>query len=120
MKSKTPNLGQIYLTGLSQKNSENQETKFDLYVQSRRVRQITLALDAFIQNVSKTQPTWLIDNQDLVDGFLEELMNDSMLVLDGIELDAEGMELSVSLMSDIHRALSTVEQVIGGGRGEIN
>lgn len=119
MKTKS-SIKQIYLNSLSHKNSENQETKFDLFVQSRRVRQITLALDVFIQNMNKSQPTWLIDNQDLVDGFLEELMNDSMLVLDGVELDAEGMELSMSLMDDIRRALSTVEQMIGGGRGELN
>jgi len=122
MKTKQ-NFGQIHLTALHRnphEDDQDKETKFDLYVQSRRVKQITYALDGFIQSISKTHPTWLIDNQDLVEEFLEELMDDSMLVLDGVELDAEGMELSVSLMSDIRRALSVIEQMVDVEGGEVN
>lgn len=88
------------------------ETKFDLFVQSRRVRQITTALSDFLKQLSATHPGWLEDNYDLFEHFFEELMDDSLLALDGVELDHESLELSVSLMSDIRRALSVVEEVV--------
>jgi hypothetical protein len=92
-------------------NTQDQETKFDLYVQSRKVRQITLALDQFTQSSLAEGSSWLLDDREFVGQLVDELLDDSLLALDGIQLDTEGVELSVSLISEVKKALSIVEQI---------
>lgn len=59
----------INFPDITSETSEVQETKFDLFVQSRRVRQITLALSDFLRQLSHTHPGWLEDNYDLFEHF---------------------------------------------------
>ncbi len=92
-------------------SDRDQETKFDLYVQSRKVRQIAAALDQFTKTTSLVDSQWFLDDQAFISQLVDELLDDSLLVLDGVQLDSEAVELSVSLMSDIKRALSVVEQI---------
>ena len=92
-------------------SDRDQETKFDLYVQSRKVRQIAAALDQFTKTTSLVDSQWFLDDQAFISQLVDELLDDLLLVLDGVQLDSEAVELSVSLMSDIKRALSVVEQI---------
>lgn len=106
--------GQLLLPSFPQENThdlQDQETKFDLYVQSRKVKQIVSSLERFLSELQRTHPNWLANNQEFMTFLLDELLNDSLLVLDGMELDAEGIRMSLSLMSDIRQALSVVEQL---------
>ncbi|HQM15813.1 MAG TPA: hypothetical protein PLM16_01250, partial [Candidatus Woesebacteria bacterium] len=97
---------------LSLSDQSGQQTKFDLYVQSRKVQQLTIALDKFVTSLSKNPSSWLIENQELIEQFLDDALSEAMLVLDGMQLDEEGVKLSISLMGDIRRALSVVEQMV--------
>jgi len=92
-------------------NDHDQETKFDLYVQSRKVKQIAHALDQFTRTTAVNDSKWLLADQNFISQLIDELLDDSLLVLDGVQLDSESVEMSVSLMSDIKRALSVVEQI---------
>lgn len=91
---------------------QDQETKFDLYVQSRKVKQITLALDHFSQHLTDERSSWLLEDREFVGQLVDELLDDSLLALDGIQLDSEGVELSVGLISEVRKALTIVEQIV--------
>lgn len=108
------------ISDLSLTDTNGQQTKFDLYVQSRKVQQLTIALDKFVTSLSKSPSSWLVENQELVEQFLDDALAEAMLVLDGMQLDEEGVRLSISLMSDIRRALSVVEQMAEGGQQGVN
>ncbi len=112
MKAKQRSDKNVFVSYLSS-DSQDQETKFDLYVQSRKVKQISLALDRFTQDSSDEGYSWLSDDHELVGQLVDELLDDSLLALDGIQLDSEGVELSVNLISEVRKALTIVEQIAG-------
>lgn len=98
----------------------NQETKFDLYVQSRRVKQISTALDRMAINSQQLESLNVIQDQEFVSDILDELLDDSILVLDGIQLDSESLDLSLNLMSNIKRAIGVLQQVASDRQGQVN
>ena len=98
----------------------NQETKFDLYVQSRRVKQISTALDRMAINSQQLESLNVIQDQEFVSDILDELLDDSILVLDGIQLDGESLDLSLKMMNNIKRAIGVLQQVASDRQGQVN
>lgn len=90
----------------------NSRVKFDLFVQLRKVKQITQALDRALLENQAQERLWLAQNQNLIDTFLSDLLDNSMLVLDGVQLDDESIDLSLDLMHDIRLTLDLMQKVI--------
>lgn len=91
----------------------SEEIKFDLYVQTRRVRQISSALDEVLHHdPDSAAEDWIGDNSDIIDQLLEDLLDDSLLVLDGVELDDESKSLSVELMTNIKQTVRFINALI--------
>ncbi len=91
---------------------DSKRVKFDIFVQLRKVKQITQALDrALLQNQTQER-LWLVEHQDVIDSFLTDLLDSSILVLDGVQLDDEGIDLSLDLMQDIRLTLDLMQKVI--------
>jgi hypothetical protein len=101
-------------------NEENQETKFDLFVQSRRVKQISSALDKIMFHAQNKESLQMMQDQEFVSELLDELLDDSLLVLDGVQLDGETMDMSMKLMSDIKRAIGVLQQVVDDKKSQLN
>lgn len=106
MKTKPP-----ILEFKKQWEQENEEIKFDLYVQSRRARQLHKTLTNIAYRAESEQD-WLEANQDLVEGLLDQLLRDSLLALDGIEIDRESIDLSLELISNIKSAVSLIQNLV--------
>ncbi len=105
-------LDKPYSLNLFELNENSSQVKFELFVQLRKVRQITQALDQAILKNQNQERHWLAENQELIDEFLSDLLDDSMLVLDGVQLDDEGIDLSLDLMHDIRLTLDLMQKVI--------
>lgn len=101
-----------YSLDLFKRSDNDNQVKFDLYVQLRKVKQITHALDEALVSSREQEREWLAENQELIDSFLSELLDDSMLVLDGVQLDDESIDLSLNLMHDIRHTLDLMQQVV--------
>ncbi len=101
-----------FLLDLIEVNERSQEVKFDLYVQLRKVKQITQALNQAALDQQVFEKEWLIQNQDVIESLLNDLLDDSLLVLDGVQLDAEGIDLSLNLMNDIDLTLNLVQRLV--------
>ncbi|MEA2056201.1 MAG: hypothetical protein U9O78_00580 [Patescibacteria group bacterium] len=98
---------------ISQVRQQNEELKFDLFVQLRKVKQISQALDQLInKNADLNRPSWFASNVEVVDQLLEDLLDDSMLVLDGVQFDEESKSLSFELMGDIKETLCIINTLI--------
>ncbi len=101
-------------------NNLDQEVKFDLYLQSRKVKQITAALDKIYFSSQGKEFKWLKQNPNFINELVDQLLNDSLVVLDGINLDGESIELSMKLMNDIKQALGVVQQITQHDHDQIN
>ncbi|MCC7570597.1 hypothetical protein KO465_04575 [Candidatus Micrarchaeota archaeon] len=102
---------QQYMNDLIKMDELDQEVKFDLFVQSRRVKQISIALDKIFFDYQNINTLWLKQNQEFISELLEELLEESLLVLDGVKIDGESLDLSMKLVSDIYRSLAVVQQM---------
>lgn len=99
---------------------ENLETKFDLFVQSRRVKQISSALDKIMVRAQNKESLKMMQNQEFVNDLLDELLDDSLLVLDGVRLDGETMDMSMKLLSDIKRTIGVIQQAVDDREDQLN
>jgi len=99
-------------SGLLSLEQKNDEIKFDLFVQSRKVQQISQTLDQYMLKPQAVDVKWLSRNQELVGRLMDNLFDDSMLVLDGAQLDKESIDLSMNLMTGIRKAVGLVEKVV--------
>ena len=91
---------------------ENDEIKFDLFVQSRKVQQISQTLGQYMLKPQAVDARWLSRNQALVNQLMNNLLDDSMFVLDGAQLDKESIDLSMSLMTGIRKTVGLVQKVV--------
>lgn len=91
---------------------ENNEIKFDLFVQSRKVQQISQTLAQYMLKPQTVDVNWLSRNQALVNQLMDNLLDDSMFVLDGAQLDKESIDLSMSLMTGIRKTVGLVRKVV--------
>jgi hypothetical protein len=105
-------LNPSFLLDLTEVNERNQEVKFDLYVQLRKIKQITQTLSQALVSRQTFEKDWLMQNQDLIESLLNDLLDDSLLVLDGVQLDAEGINLSLNLMNDIDLTLNLMQRLV--------
>jgi hypothetical protein len=96
---------------LKQAEQQSQEVKFDLFVQSRKAKQIAHYLEHLVFETSNQDHSWIFDSDGVVNRLFNDMLDESMLALDGVQLDPESLKLSVSLISDIRKALSVVEQL---------
>lgn len=102
---------QQHMNNLIEVDELDQEVKFDLFVQSRRVKQISTALDKMFFDSQNANTLWLKQNQEFINELLEELLEESLLVLDGVKVDGESLDLSMKLVNDIYRSLAVVQQM---------
>lgn len=109
-----------FLLDLTEPDEQNREVKFDLFVQLRKVKQIMQALDQAVLSDHQLDAEWVAQNQELIDVLLNELLDDSMLVLDGVQLDDEGIDMSLDLMQDIRHTLDLVQQIVDESDGVEN
>ncbi len=102
-----------FLGQFDQFEQSNEEVKFDLFVQTRRVKQISTALTQILQhNLDSEVENWIGHNSEIVDQLLNNLLDDSLLVLDGVQLDDESKSLSVELMANIRETVDIVNALI--------
>ncbi len=109
IKKQTPD----FLEQLDYFEQKNEEVKFDLFVQTRRVKQILTALTQILQHkIDSEVENWIGHNSEVIDQLLEDLLDDSLLVLDGVELDDESKSLSMELMSNIKETVHIINALI--------
>lgn len=88
------------------------EIKFDLFLKAREIRELNQTLERIFLFNRKDRLGWVKENSDLINQLLDSLMQDAMLVIDGLNLDQESIILSVELMSNLRNALSTLRSLV--------
>lgn len=85
--------------------------KFDLYVKSREIQQISNSLKRLMLLPAEQRQTWLDENEGMVAELMDSFMDDSVLAMDGLQLDKESMDLSVKLVTEMRNAMDMIHRM---------
>lgn len=86
--------------------------KFDLYVKSREIQQISDSLKQLMLMSVEERQTWLDENEGMVAELMDSFMDDSVLAMDGLQLDKESMDLSVKLVTEMRNAMDMIHRML--------
>jgi phage-related protein len=88
--------------------------KFELFLQLHQAEQIAQALTELATADDQQNETlaWFRDNPQVLDHLLDDLLDHSLLALDGISLDQESVKLSVELMDNVNYTIDVVEDLL--------
>jgi len=107
----------IVLSGDTAFNSatrNNSEIAFDLYLKNREVMQINSSLRKILYWEKSKREVWLDDNEEVIDQLLDAFMQDSTMLLDGVKLQGESLQLSVELMTNLREAVTVIKSLVKG------
>jgi hypothetical protein len=85
--------------------------KFDLYVKAREIQQISDSLRHILTLPQAKRQEWLEENESIVAELMDSFMDDSVLAMDGLQLDQESMELSVTLVTKMRDAMNMIHRI---------
>jgi len=90
----------------------NSSLKINLFSRSYQVRKLVEEFQKIALMPEKNRQVWLDENGDFVNQLLDNFADDSMMILDGLQLDEEGMNLSMEYISELRDAMNTIREVI--------
>lgn len=59
---------------------------------------------------------WLMEHQDFVNDILDSYIADSVLALDGLQLDSEGMRLAIEFVTELRDVMNVLRSIIDSTR----
>lgn len=92
--------------------ADSQSIKFDLFVKVREVNQVYDILQKILLKSRTEQKRWARENHIIIEDMMDSFMNDSFLVLDGMQLDEESMQLSMDLMEKLRSTMSIIQDLL--------
>jgi hypothetical protein len=105
-------------------DSSNQEIaegiKFDLYVKARELRQITKSLNDILLLPPRERQSWLDDHEPMIMDLMNSFMDDSVLAMNGLQLDQESMNLSVELVTNLRDAMTKINSIFLGSKKQVS
>ena len=70
-----------------------------------------------VMMMSKPQrQTWLDENQGLLQDMLDRFVSESFLALDGVELDEQGIQLSIEFVTKLRDVMNMVQSILYGSK----
>lgn len=91
-----------------------EEMKFNLFLKSRELRQISLALQRVMLKKRVEREQWVEENQSVMENLLKVFAEDSSLTLDGMQLDDETAVLSMELAENLKKTISIINTLFYG------
>jgi lipid II:glycine glycyltransferase (peptidoglycan interpeptide bridge formation enzyme) len=86
--------------------------KFDLYVKNRELQQIAQSFRSIMLLPPKQRKKWTEQYQDLIEDLMDSFTDDSLLAMDGIQLDDESMDLSTELVSNLKTTMNIIQDML--------
>ena len=93
------------------------DLKFDLFVRSREMEQITVYLENLMRKNKKERETFVEENRPHLESLLPMLVENSNLSLEGMQLDREAAALSMQLAVNLRKSLSIINALFYGAQG---
>jgi hypothetical protein len=94
---------------------DNEAFKFDLFLMTREIKQITDSLKHVTLLPKKQQIAWVKDNQQLLRKFMSNLNHDMSDVLDDMSLDRDVLHKTISCVTELRELINTLNGLMVGG-----
>lgn len=93
-----------------------EEVKFGLFVKTHETRQIAQTLEHIMLLPPNKRIKWAEEYHDFLDDLLDSFLDDSMLAMDGLQLDQEALNLSAELVTTIREVMTTLQAILSDAR----
>ncbi|MBT3249595.1 MAG: hypothetical protein HN846_02335 [Candidatus Pacebacteria bacterium] len=100
-------------------DDDNESFKFDLFLMTREIKQISSSLKQVTLLPKKQQKQWVRDNQKLLRKFMSNLNHDMYDVLDEMSLDNDVLLETISCVTELRELINTLNSLMVGGRSLI-
>lgn len=94
---------------------DNEAFKFDLFLMTREIKQITDSLKHVTLLPKKQQARWVKDNQQLLHRFMHNLGDDMADILDDMSLDHDVLQNTISCVTELRELVNTLNGLMVGG-----
>jgi len=90
------------------------EIKFHLFLKSRELKQISLALQRVMLKEKSERQAWVEENQKIIENLVKVFSEDSSLSLDAMSMDDEAAVLSLELADNLKKTISIINTLFYG------
>jgi K+-sensing histidine kinase KdpD len=94
---------------------DNEAFKFDLFLMTREIKQITNSLKQVTLLPKKQQHDWVKNNQKLLHKFMNSLTHDMSDVLDEMSLDRDVLQKTIACVTELRELVNTLNGLMTGG-----
>lgn len=94
---------------------DNESFKFDLFLMTREIKQITTSLKHVTLLPKKQQDRWVKANQKFIHKFMNNLNHDISDVLDDMSLDRDVLQKTISCVTELRELVNTLNGLMVGG-----
>lgn len=96
--------------------SQPSSLKFGLFVKTHEMRSLEESLRQVVVMPRAERMKWLMEHQDFVNDILDSYIADSVLALDGLQLDSEGMRLAIEFVTELRDVMNVLRSIIDSTR----
>ncbi|MBU0576869.1 hypothetical protein KJ707_02340 [Patescibacteria group bacterium] len=95
---------------------DNEVFKFDLFLMTREIKQITDSLQNVTLLPKNQQRAWVKDNQKFLHRFMDSLTHDMFNVLDEVSLDQDALQETITCVTELRELVNTLNGLMTGGQ----
>lgn len=107
-----PSAGEQQWQDVSQPGS----LKFGLYIKTHEMKSLENSLQQVVLMPRNRRQEWLTEHQDFVNDLLDGFVADSVVALDGLNLDTEAMELATEFVTRLRDVMNMLRSIIESSR----
>ena len=97
--------------------ADQDNVKFNLYLRSRELKQISFYLEKIMLYNASKKTAWLKENKKVLKSLLNAFAEDSSLSLDGVQLDKETAALSMELAVNLRQTVAMINALFYSNDG---
>lgn len=86
--------------------------KFGLYIKTHEMKSLETTLQQVVLMSRADRQDWLLEHQEFVNSILDSFISDSVMALDGLNLDGEAMELAMEFVTTLRDVMSMLRSII--------
>jgi hypothetical protein len=95
---------------------ESDAINFDMYVKIRELSQIGDGLRRIIALPESDKKAWVRNNEGYLSEMMESVLHDTFGTIDGMQLDSEGLELSLQLVTVMRETMDVMQNIMRHSR----
>jgi hypothetical protein len=90
--------------------------KFGLYVKTHEMKSLEESLQQVVLMPRPQRQEWLTEHQEFVNNLMDSFVTDSVIALDGLNLDSEAMELASEFVTTLRDVTNMIRSIIDTSR----